>query len=138
MYDTNTHELTFTSAGHNKPVVYRKKDNACKLLKAGGLPLGMDDNEFFETTIDLRKTSLEPGDFFFQFTDGVNEAMNATREQYGNERLYNFIQEHQTLPSQDLIQEIALDVQNFTGKKIICDGPSELNDDIAMIGLRRL
>ncbi|MCC5816404.1 MAG: SpoIIE family protein phosphatase [Leptospira sp.] len=133
-----SNSLVYASAGHNKPVVYRDKDKKCKLLKAGGLPLGMDDNEFFQTTIELRKTILEKGDFFFQFTDGVNEAMNEAKEQYGNERLYKFIGDNQNLNSHDLLQAIAKDVENFTGKKIISEGPNELNDDIAMIGLRVL
>jgi sigma-B regulation protein RsbU (phosphoserine phosphatase) len=137
VYDKSTHEMIFASAGHNKPIVFRKKDETVKYLKAGGLPLGMDENEFFETTIDLRKTVLEPGDFFFQYTDGINEAMNHNREQYGNERLVNFIRTNQNATSQDLIIGIAKDVELFSGKKIFIDGPSELNDDIAMIGLRR-
>lgn len=130
--------LVYASAGHNKPIVYRKKDNVCKHLKAGGLPLGMDENEFFESTIEARKTILEPGDFFFQFTDGVNEAMDSERNQYGMERLYKAILTRKNAPSQDILKSIIRDVENFTGKKIIQPGPSELNDDIAMIGLRVL
>lgn len=138
IYDIQTHDIIFASAGHNKPIVYRKKDDACKYLKAGGLPLGMDENSFFETTIELRKTTLEPGDFFFQYTDGVNEAMNNNRDQYGNERLASFIKNHQDVPSNELVESIAKDVETFSGKKIFIDGPSELNDDIAMIGLKRI
>lgn len=138
IYDIQTHDIIFASAGHNKPIVYRKKDDACKYLKAGGLPLGMDENSFFETTIELRKTTLEPGDFFFQYTDGVNEAMNDNRDQYGNERLASFIKNHQDVPSNELVESIAKDVETFSGKKIFIDGPSELNDDIAMIGLKRI
>ncbi|NCS93979.1 MAG: SpoIIE family protein phosphatase [Leptospira sp.] len=138
IYDIQTHDIIFASAGHNKPIVYRKKDDACKYLKAGGLPLGMDENSFFETTIELRKTTLETGDFFFQYTDGVNEAMNDNRDQYGNERLASFIKNHQDVPSNELVESIAKDVETFSGKKIFIDGPSELNDDIAMIGLKRI
>ncbi|WCL50501.1 SpoIIE family protein phosphatase [Leptospira sp. GIMC2001] len=138
MYDKRNHDIIYSSAGHNKPIIYRKKDDSVKLLKGGGLPLGMDDNEFFETTIELRKTTLELGDFFFQFTDGVTEAMNDSREQFGNEKLYNIIKNNQNLKPQDLIEKIARDVEEFSGKKIFCEGPSELNDDIAMVGIRRL
>ncbi|MCZ8237937.1 MAG: SpoIIE family protein phosphatase [Leptospiraceae bacterium] len=138
VYDLQNHEIIFASAGHNKPIVYRKKDDTCKYLKAGGLPLGMDENSFFETTIELRKTSLEPGDFFFQYTDGVNEAMNESREQYGNERLATFLKKNQSIPSNELVESIARDVETFSGKKIFIDGPSELNDDIAMIGIKRI
>jgi serine phosphatase RsbU (regulator of sigma subunit) len=98
----------------------------------------MDENSFFETTIELRKTSLEPGDFFFQYTDGVNEAMNESREQYGNERLATFLKKNQSIPSNELVESIARDVETFSGKKIFIDGPSELNDDIAMIGIKRI
>ena len=48
-----------------------------------GLPLGVDaDFEYEQHT-----RQLEPGDFLALFTDGISEAMNASGELYGLDRL---------------------------------------------------
>jgi sigma-B regulation protein RsbU (phosphoserine phosphatase) len=80
--DPKTHELRYTNAGHNPPVLLRR-DGTVELLDAGGLLLGI----FPLATYDEGMTELRPGDVLFLFTDGVTEAEDRRKAQYGDERL---------------------------------------------------
>lgn len=87
----NSHEIEYCSAGHLKPVHYRYKEDRIEILEGGGFPAGMDDNEFFGDTIEVRRIKMKPGDLFFQYTDGVSEAMDKARILFGEERMYEEI-----------------------------------------------
>lgn len=134
----NTNEIEYCSAGHLKPVLYRYKSDDIEILKGGGLPVGMDDNDIFSETITSYKIQLKPGDIFFQYTDGVSEAMDGTRNLFGEDRMYNEIKKFSRKKPEVMITKIAEAVEIFTGKTVINSPMSELNDDIAMIALKRL
>lgn len=137
--DGSTNEVEYCSAGHCKPIVYRHKTDDVEILKGGGLPLGMDDNDIFADTISIMKTKMKPGDLFFQYTDGVSEAMNSKREIFTEERLILQIKKFARKKTEIMIREIALSVQTFTGKDMFSStGMTELNDDCAMIAFKRL
>lgn len=137
VYEGNSGNIQYCSAGHNRGLVHRRTGGIVEELSAGGLPLGWMDNDDFRELLAVHRIRLEPGDLFFQFTDGVNEALRPNFEQFGTIRLKTVIERTAHLQPQTIVRSVALTVEKFTGKKIICEGPSELNDDIAMIALRR-
>lgn len=137
VYDKKTHEITFCSAGHNDMLLYRHASKSVKTANPDGMPLGALDSELFGPTLETGKTALKPGDLLLQYTDGITEAMNADREMYGMGRLTEQVQAHATAGPHELLRKIAQDVATFSGKQVFGDGPSDLNDDIAMIALRR-
>ena len=133
------HEVHYCSAGHLKPIVYRHKTDTVEQLAAGGLPVGMDANDFFAQTITVQKTKLLAGDIFFQYTDGVSEAMNDKREQYGDEKLMSKIKISARKKTEVMIDEIAHSIERFTKKELFTSsGVTELNDDLAMIAFKRI
>jgi len=134
----NTNEVTYCSAGHLKPVLCRSGKDKIEILEGGGLPVGMDDNDIFSETITVRKIQLKTGDIFFQYTDGVSEAMDNSRNLFGEERMYDEIKKYSRKKPDFMITKIAEAVEEFTGKMIINSSISELNDDIAMIALKRI
>lgn len=136
--DRGTNEIEYCSAGHLKPAVYRHKKGEVEILPGGGLPVGMDDNDFFMDTITVSRTKLSAGDVFFQYTDGASEAMNSSREQFGDERIYEELKTYARKSPELMITGIAESIERFTGKKIIETMVSELNDDIAMIAFKRI
>ncbi len=137
--DVRTHEVEYASAGHLEPLLYSHKTKSVMRLEAGGLPLGMDDNDFFLETVTLRKIKLKPGDIFFEYTDGVSEAMNSTRELFGDERLHSAVVKSASKKIDVMIRNVASAVQEFTGIEFISgSGAAEINDDIAMLALKRL
>jgi sigma-B regulation protein RsbU (phosphoserine phosphatase) len=51
--------------------------------------------EYFET--------IEPGEVFVLYTDGVTEAMNGAGEEYGRDRLIAAVRECRDLPAREMI-----------------------------------
>ncbi len=138
MFDPKDGTVTYCSCGHSKPALYRADSNKVELLGSGGMPLGAIDNDIFETTLEVCTVTLKKGDIFFQYTDGLNEAMNSAGELYGTDRMENIIQKTSKDNVENLTLTLARDAEEFSGKKIFCEGPSELNDDIAIIAFKRI
>jgi serine phosphatase RsbU (regulator of sigma subunit) len=63
------------------------------------------------------------------FTDGLSEAMNASDEMFGENRLSTLIEEHADLPFDELRERILREVRDFSGEA----GP---HDDMTLILLR--
>ena len=72
---------------------------------------------------------IRSGDLFVLFTDGITEAMNASDDFYGEERLGRFIEAHEHLPSEELRERVLREVSAFVG-----DVPQ--HDDMTIILLR--
>jgi len=82
--DAKARTLTYSSAGHGHSVIYRAADGALEELESTAPPLGiMRDLEF-----PVGGTyELHPGDIFLMTTDGIEEAMNSSSEEFSRERL---------------------------------------------------
>jgi len=95
----------FTFAGaHEELVVYRKRTQEIEYIATPGTWLGaMKDVSKFTTDSELR---LEVGDLLVLYTDGVTEAMNAKREQFGLERLAELVKAKANLPIERICNEI--------------------------------
>jgi sigma-B regulation protein RsbU (phosphoserine phosphatase) len=84
VYDPPKRTLTYASAGHNPPRLRRCGEDLVRSLEeVGGPPLGLDD----DTTYDQSTLILRPGDVLALYTDGITEAMDARRSQFGVNRL---------------------------------------------------
>ncbi len=71
VYDPRNRRLTYSSAGHNPPLLLDGQTGAVgRLDRAQGLPLGvLDDSTYTDAT-----TPLDPGDTLVLYTDGITEA----------------------------------------------------------------
>jgi serine phosphatase RsbU (regulator of sigma subunit) len=136
--DRASNEIEYCSAGHPRAMVYRYKKDDIEILPEGGLPVGMDDNDFFAGTLSVKSIKLAPGDLFFQYTDGASEAMDASRNFFGEDGIRSELKKYARKKPDAMITRIAEAIENFTGKKIIDTMISELNDDIAMIVFKRI
>ena len=74
-------------AGHN-PMIWRRTGRGeTRILKSRGLGLGMVASESFGRTLKIQELDLEAGDALVLYSDGITEAVNATMQQYGEQRL---------------------------------------------------
>jgi sigma-B regulation protein RsbU (phosphoserine phosphatase) len=73
-----------------------------------------------------RRVFLSAGDVLVLYTDGVNEAENNNREQYGIERFRSVVSKSCHLSAQGILDKILRDLSQF------CDGQAQF-DDITMI-----
>jgi len=80
-YEVPTRRLTYVNAGHNPPIVLRKRADQCEVtrLDAGGGVLGL----FPETSFSQATVTLQSGDLVIAYTDGLSEAMNAQGQLWG-------------------------------------------------------
>ena len=128
MLDLKTGKFVYVNGGHNPPIIYHKAENRCEYLKVkkNFVLGGMEDMTFTQQEIQL-----EHGDLIFMYTDGVNEAMNADKEEYTAERLLNFM--NKTDCNVDLIKLLAA-VKGDVADHV---KDAEQSDDMTMIALRR-
>lgn len=78
-------ELIYASAGHEPSLWQKHKDGSLSECRAKGMPVGIAEPEDFDTVIQETRFTLEPGDSFIMFTDGITEAMNSQEKQFGRE-----------------------------------------------------
>ena len=60
------------------------------------------------------------------YTDGITEAMNATRDLFGDARLSRIVEEHGHLDSGELRERILREIEAFVGA-------ADQHDDMTMI-----
>ena len=77
VHNPATGEVTYTSAGHNPPVLVRAA-GGYELLTGGSVMLGILPMARYEA----QTIKLEKGDVLVMFSDGVTEAVNPKDERY--------------------------------------------------------
>jgi len=87
IYDTETRELTMARAGHDPALILPPDSEEVLRLDGGGMAVGMVDSELFDTLIENTSIVLEPGTMVMLYTDGITEAMNTSKEEWGLEAL---------------------------------------------------
>jgi len=118
VWDDSNQTLQIANAGSVQPVFVaassdRTQPPAVRTIQAEGFPLGLFPNaEYEEFTFSTR-----PGDLIVFFSDGIPDAINATSDMFGDERLKNLLesQHHPTARSTvDAILKAVSDFQSGT------------------------
>ena len=125
IYDPKTGSIEFTNGGQGPLFVYRANGKACTESKLPGLPLGIDeDNEYHVSKIHLHK-----GDMVVLYTDGITEAWNTVKDEYGLQGLRSRIIEYADDPADEIVEKIVTDIDKFaTGV--------EQHDDMTLVVLK--
>lgn len=126
-YVPATRKLLYASAGHNPPLVVRRNGGEVERLDPTGIILGVVPDADY----DVKYLNLEPGDVVFFYTDGVTEAMDGERRQFGEERLVNVLRENVDRPAEEIIRAVSRAVQAWMGY-------GKPTDDITSVVLRVL
>lgn len=125
MLDYETGELTYVNAGHNYPLLRHGSGGEWEWLKKKcGLFLGTFERAKYrqETIV------LQTGDELLLYTDGVNEAFNVDEQEYGNDRLEEFVAAHNNLHARDMVRSLRADVATWA------EG-AEQSDDVTILVL---
>jgi len=81
VYDAHSRILTLANAGSPRPLLIR--DGVTEVVRVEGIPLGL----FPEAQYEEVSLLLRPGDIVILASDGIHEAENTEKEQFGVERL---------------------------------------------------
>jgi Stage II sporulation protein E (SpoIIE) len=92
VFDPQARTFQFVRAGHT-PLVWRKASGEVVTLSPRGIGIGMTGPRTFSTLCERQTITTAPGDFLILYSDGVNEAMNEHREEFGDERLLNIVRD---------------------------------------------
>jgi serine phosphatase RsbU (regulator of sigma subunit) len=81
--------ITLASAGHNPPILYRASMGKAFMLEMKGVPLGLSvlSLEDVDKNLEEYPLELEKGDVLILYSDGITEAENFRKDQFGEDRL---------------------------------------------------
>lgn len=83
LYHPPTRQVIYSSAGHNPAALLRAGADRVEWLRTKGIALGLKRIAAFEQA----EFTLAPGDILVLYTDGLTEAVNPARDEYGEDRL---------------------------------------------------
>lgn len=122
--DLDKFVLRYAGAGH-PPLLFAPRtnengrDSDSREVEANGLMLGL----FPEATYSFVEIQLDEGDRVLLFTDGILEAMNSAREEFGKSRLKKFLAASSSSASH-LADALLLELRRWTGAE-----PQRAHDD---------
>jgi sigma-B regulation protein RsbU (phosphoserine phosphatase) len=109
--------VRFANAGHHPPVLV--DGDGARVIKAKAeLPLGVRKGSYSDQTLEMTS-----GSRLFLYSDGVVEARNRAKEEYGEARLLEFVGRN-AVSAEQLLK----DVLKFTGSRTV-------QDDITIVAI---
>jgi sigma-B regulation protein RsbU (phosphoserine phosphatase) len=129
LLDVRRATLTLARAGHC-PVLFLSRDSV-ELVKPTGLGLGLTSGKLFEQSTEERLIRLAAGDVCIFYTDGITEARNSAREEYGYDRLIAAAKECKSCSATDIRDTILQSVKTFIGNE-------SYTDDVTLIVVKWL
>ena len=122
--DTRTGEMRYCNAGHNTPYLFSVSEGCCKLPTRPKLPLAL----FGNTSYVEQTYQLKPGQSLLLYTDGLTEAENAGRQQFGSQRVEQLLATLGGKTSHEVITNVREQLQLFVGE-------AEQSDDLTLFTL---
>jgi len=121
-----TGDMTYVNAGHNPPLLYRADQDLLTELTSTGMALGVME----DTSFEQRTVRLNAGDFVFLYTDGVTEALDTQRREFGEERLQRVILDKRHAPAAEMVARLEQALREFVGA-------SSPADDVTIVAAKR-
>jgi serine phosphatase RsbU (regulator of sigma subunit) len=118
--------LRYAGAGH-PPILQCRSSNAktCQIIE-NGIVLGMiEDAEY--TTLEM---TLEPGDRYVLYTDGIPEAANAAGEQFGFDRIQTYMETHRRVSATQFADNFLAEIARWSNES---SASRSQQDDITLL-----
>ena len=127
--DSDSGQISMSRAGHC-PAVYLDVNGKVKLLRSGGLGIGLNQGPLFTETMEVEKLIFNPGDLMVLYTDGVVECRNSDGVEFGYDRLIQGIQSARFERAQGVHDAIIQTVSRFMGSE------KNYDDDLTLLVLK--
>lgn len=111
--DPKGRTFTFARAGHNPVIHYSASEESSSALQPRGMAIGFSDGAKFDDNIEEQTVRVKNGDALVFYTDGFSEAMNRSRELYGDDRLVEKVSQIGDRPSSAILRMMTEDVHHF-------------------------
>ncbi|MBV5272927.1 MAG: SpoIIE family protein phosphatase, partial [Lamprocystis purpurea] len=119
--------VDFANAGHNAPLLVHNDGRMEWISSPHGTAAAILPGAVYESG----RLTLAAGDALLLYTDGVTEAMDPERRQYGEEQLASRMDSYRALACRECLDALAGDIRAHAAG-------AEQSDDITMLMLRRL
>jgi len=113
VFDVAKGRFEYASCGHPPPLRIRGSSGDSELLSSGGPAVGLIDETARYATAE---TTLEPGDVFVFYTDGITEAEDETGAEFGRERLVDVVRSCRGRRADAVVTAIHDAVDGFRGE----------------------
>jgi sigma-B regulation protein RsbU (phosphoserine phosphatase) len=124
IFDPKTKVMRYASCGHNPPILLRA-GGSLELLAPTGPGVGIMRLSQYKQS----EVQLGCGDLLVAFTDGFTEAMNASKDEFGEQRLIETIREAAPLAPDAILHHTMSAVDRFSGGAM-------QHDDMTMVVLK--
>jgi serine phosphatase RsbU (regulator of sigma subunit) len=124
IFNADSNTISFSNAGHSRPLYYRKKTGRVLALDTDGLFIGIKD----DTEYEEKKLNIERGDSLLLYTDGITEIKNSDNVEFGENRLATFIKENRNITGDDFCEMLLNRMRDFTSL-------DARDDDIAFLNI---
>ena len=127
LFDLENMTLKICRAGHN-PTLYANK-NEVKEINSKGIGLGLDNAKLFDANLQEVELKLNKDDIFLFYSDGLTEAMNSFKEEFGLNNVKRILEDNVNGNSGDIQRNLIDEVKAFKGS-------AEQNDDITLVTIK--
>lgn len=114
--DSSDKSIKFSRAGHCPTLFYSAKEKQGQFFETNGLGLGILRDERFGEFVEVYDLHYAPGDLLFLYTDGITEAKNTDRKEFGYDKLLKNLNDYAEKNVEEIQQAILDNVYNFCGK----------------------
>jgi sigma-B regulation protein RsbU (phosphoserine phosphatase) len=125
LYNPINKLLSFSSAGHNPPIILSGLTGKIDLLRTKGIFIGGSP----ETKYKSNERILQSGDMILFYTDGLIEAKNNEGKQFGIRRVAEALKEYSYCDLNTVVDCLCMKVKEFVNKR-------EQKDDITLVLLK--
>ena len=123
--DTESHELTYINAGHNRPILVRANGET-ELLDKGGMVMGL----FPHARYIVGNVFFDEGTKLLVYSDGLSEVVDRDGEEYGDERLLEYLTRQKSMgPIEEEKDAVIREVMSFSSDTMV--------DDLTLLLIRR-
>jgi sigma-B regulation protein RsbU (phosphoserine phosphatase) len=105
-------KLIYAGAGHPPLLVWRSRSRQVECLEENGLLLGILPGSSYTA----KTAPLGHGDRCLLYTDGLLEATCPSGEEFGSQRLQDFLAENASLAAQPFCDALAREINEWSGK----------------------
>lgn len=122
VFDLKNMKMTLSNGGH-LPLVTTFSDKHSELITGdSGMPVGVMEGVPFANI----EVPIVPGQSFAFYSDGISEARNRRKDEFGVEQLQKVMSENSNKTSQEILDASVESVKHFAGK-------ADQHDDMTMI-----
>jgi serine phosphatase RsbU (regulator of sigma subunit) len=119
--------VRYSAAGHPPLMLATRTEETVREIEQNGSMLGLFPDAAY-SSVEIR---IGSGDRFLLYTDGVFEASNSAREEFGKSRCKEFLESHRHLPAAHFADDLLANIAAFSG----LNATRAQEDDITLLVL---